>query len=248
MEKMEALLKRVRVSFKLFVGYRVRRMWMRDPYRHYPSELFSLTLPTAISQLRPETDFSVELGPPIKRDSWKDEPVSSVSASASGKNAATRSLPPLNPFSMLPPLAGTRKTSLTSLAAVSDEDDDSASSDEDDPRNQIIQSMGRLTLFDKEPQVKASRLLDAAYRFHGRSTNFELILATREMRTKYLLETMGVDVDTVAIEVGRHRESGNEHVRAFEEGLRRREYWHSPDVSIRSCWCLPPHRNPFTLL
>jgi hypothetical protein len=95
--------------------------------------------------------------------------------------------------------------------------------------------MKRLTLFDKEPQVKANRLLDAAYRYHGRSTTYELVIALREARTKYLLETMGVETDTITNEVGRIREGGPGHIRAMEGGLRRLEYWRSPDVSIYSC-------------
>jgi hypothetical protein len=191
--------------------------------------IISLTLLTVTSQLRPETDFSAELGPPIVRDSWRRD---SVSGSASGKNAATRSLRQLPPLSTLAPLARTRKTSLTSLTS---DNDGGSSSDEDDLSNQLVQSMRRLTLFDKEPQAKANRLLDAAYRFHGRSTAYDLVFSIQELRMKYRLESMGLDEDAIASEVGRLRDKNvTMHVRASEQGLRRREYWRSPDVSIRS--------------
>jgi hypothetical protein len=98
--------------------------------------------------------------------------------------------------------------------------------------------MKRLTLFDKGPQEKANRLLDAAYRFHGKSTNYHLVAATREMRTRYLLESMGVDVDTIANELERSRTNPNQHASALQDGLRRPEYWRSPNVSIRSRPCL----------
>lgn len=93
--------------------------------------------------------------------------------------------------------------------------------------------MRRLTVLDKGPGDKANRVFDAAFRFHGKSINYNLVAATREMKTKYVLESMGVDVDTMANELERPR-SHNPHVQAMEDGLRRPEYWQSPDVSIRS--------------
>ncbi|KAI0250357.1 fungal-specific transcription factor domain-containing protein [Lactifluus subvellereus] len=184
-----------------------------------------------LKRLRPETDFSAELGPPIVRGSWKDEPVPSTSSSASGKNTATRPLHQLPPLSTLAPQARTRKTSSTSLATPSD-DDGAASSDENFPGSQLIQSMKRLTLFDREPQAKANRLLDAAYRYHGRSTHGQLVLAAREMRTRYFLESMGVEADIITSEVGRLRESAPGHTHASKDGLRRPEYWRSPDWEL----------------
>jgi hypothetical protein len=182
-----------------------------------------------ISQLRPEIDFSAELGPPIVRDSWKDEP---VPLSAGGKNTTTWSFHQSPVLSTPGPLARDQTTASTSLPVLSD--DGGASSDEDDPASQLIQSFGRLTLLDRGPHVKANRLLDAAYRFHGKSTTFSLVIAAREARATYLLESIGADTDSIANEIEHIRESGHKSVRAIEEGLRRRDYWHSPDVSIHS--------------
>jgi Fungal specific transcription factor domain len=103
----------------------------------------------------------------------------------------------------------------------------------EDLLDKIIQKTQRLTLLDKQPQDKANRTLDAAVRFHGKSTNFYLIMATREMRMMYLLETTGAAADTVNNEIGRVATHGpDQHAQAFKGGLRRQEYWHSLDVSI----------------
>ncbi|KAI0301004.1 hypothetical protein B0F90DRAFT_1720863 [Multifurca ochricompacta] len=186
-----------------------------------------------LKRLRPETDFSTELGPPILRDSWKNDslPSSSTSISASTKTTSKRRLRQLPPLSTFAPLALSRKTSSTSLSAAS-ENDGCALSDEDDPANRLARTMRRLTLFGKEPQDKANRLLDGAFRYHGRSTNYNLVFAAREMRTRYFLESMGLDVDTISGELERVRGSANDHTRALEGGRRRQEYWRSPNWEL----------------
>ncbi|KAI9455319.1 fungal-specific transcription factor domain-containing protein [Lactarius psammicola] len=175
-----------------------------------------------LKRLRPEIDFSAELGPAVVRGSWKNEPLLSASTSIDGK-VTSQHLHQLPPLSSLAPLVLSRKPSSTSLSAVSD-DDEEALSDVDDLRDRLVQSMKRLSLFDKKPQEKASRLLDGAFRYHGRSTTYNLVSATRELRTRYLLESMGVDVASIAGEL----EKGNDHRNALEGGLRRQEYWHAP--------------------
>jgi hypothetical protein len=157
------------------------------------------------------------------RGSWKNESLPSASASICKK---TMSSHPHNqlPLSTLGPLVLSRKPSSTSLSAVSDGSEETLS-DVDDLKDRLIQSMKRLSLFDKGPQEKASRLLDGAFRYHGSSTTYKLVSATRELRTRFLLESMGVDV-------AGELEKGNDHRHALEGGLRRQEYWHSPDVSV----------------
>jgi len=102
----------------------------------------------------------------------------------------------------------------------------------EDPLDRIIQKTQRLTLLDKQPQDKANRVLDAAVRFHGKSTNFNLVMAAREMKMMYLLESTGAAADTVNNEVGRTTPGPDQHAQAMEGGLRRKEYWRSLDVSI----------------
>ena len=157
------------------------------------------------------------------RGSWKNE---SASASIGGKKKATQALHQLPPLSTFAPLALSRKPSSTSLSTVSG-DDGEALSDVDDLRDRLVQSMKRLSLFDKKPQDKASRLFDAAFRYHGRSTTYNLVSATRELRTRYFLESVGVDVGSMAGEL----EKGHDQRHTLEGGLRRQEYWHSPEVS-----------------
>jgi len=105
----------------------------------------------------------------------------------------------------------------------------------EDPMDRVIQKTQRLTLFDKQPQDKANRVLDAAVRFHGKSTNFNLVMAAREMRMMYLLESTGAAADTVNNEVGRTAHGPDQHAQALKEGSRRQEYWRSPDVSSHFC-------------
>jgi hypothetical protein len=164
------------------------------------------------------------------RGSWKNEPLHSASVSIGGKKITSQALHQLPPLSTLAPLVLSRKPSSTSLSAVSD-DDGEALSDVDDLRDRLVQSMKRLSLFDKKPQEKASRLFDSALRYHGRSTTYNLVSATRELRTRYFLESMGIDAGSSAGEL----EKGHDHRHVLEGGLRRQEYWHSPEVSIHYC-------------
>jgi hypothetical protein len=157
------------------------------------------------------------------RGSWKNEP----SSASMGKKTMTSHPFHQLPLSTLAPLVLSRKPSSTSLSAVSDGSGE-ALSDVDDLRDRLVQSMKRLSLFDKGPQEKASRLFDGAFRFHGSSTTYKLVSATRELRTRFLLESMGVDVGSMPGEL----EKGIDHRYALEGGLRRQEYWHSPEVSV----------------
>ena len=171
------------------------------------------------------------------RGSWKNEPLHSAPTSIGGKKITSQALHQLPPLSTLAPLILSRKPSSTSTSPVSD-DDGEALSDLDDLRDRLVQSMKRLSLFDKKPQEKASRIFDAALRYHGRSTTYNLVSATRELRTRYLVESMGANVGSNASEP----EKGRDHRHALEGGSRRQEYWHSPEVSIHffvHCYVFP---------
>jgi hypothetical protein len=114
----------------------------------------------------------------------------------------------------------------------------------EDLLDRVIQKTRRLTLFDRQPQVKANRDLDPATRFHGKSTNFSLILAAKEMRMMYLLESTGADTVNNEVERPSHGPDNLKHAQALESGLRRQEYWRSLDVSIH----LYPRQRFSTLL
>jgi len=105
--------------------------------------------------------------------------------------------------------------------------------------------MGRLTVLDKGASDKANRVYDVAFRFHGKSTNYDLVFATREMKTRYYLESMGGggDIDTMASELERAR-ANDPNTFALENGIRRQEYWRSPNVSIRSSLTLGCQAEP----
>ena len=168
------------------------------------------------------------------RDSWKNEPDSATSSPASGKKTSPVSLHHFHALSTLPPVALSRKTSLTSISAISDPEGNIPPDDApQDPLDRIIQKTQRLTLLDKQPQDKANRTLDAAVRFHGKSTNFYLVIAARQMRMKYLLESAGATADTINNEVERSANHGpDQHIQSLNWGIHRHEYWHSLDVSI----------------
>ncbi|KAI0267136.1 fungal-specific transcription factor domain-containing protein [Gloeopeniophorella convolvens] len=189
-----------------------------------------------LKRLRPEIDFSAELGPPVARGSWKNEPASPATPlPIEEKTAANRSLARYPSLPSLRSLAPSRKPSSTSLSAISDREHDTASddltSDEEGPGEELLQKMKRLTLLDKKPQDKANRLLDAALRYHGSSTTFKLVSATRELRSQYLLESMGVDSDVIAEGLKNVRGNGPESPYSFG-GLRREEYWRSTDWEL----------------
>jgi hypothetical protein len=112
---------------------------------------------------------------------------------------------------------------------MSDNEGNTPSDDAESPTDQLIKKTQRLTLLDKGPQDKANRGLDAAVRFHGKSTNFNLVMATREMKIRYLMESMGAAVEAITKEVERSRANGR------QGGLHRPEYWRAPEVSIYSC-------------
>ncbi|KAF8482796.1 fungal-specific transcription factor domain-containing protein [Russula ochroleuca] len=183
-----------------------------------------------LKRLRPETDFSTELGPPILRGSWKNEPVNPTSTPAGGETSP-RTLHQFHRLSTLAPLALSRKTSSTSLSAMSDHEGNIPSDDPDDPTDQLIRKTQRLTLLDKKTKDKANRKLDSAIRFHGKSTNFNLVMATRDMRTRYLMESMGAAVDTITNEAECSQANPNQYTLDMK-GRSRQEYWRSPDWEL----------------
>ncbi len=109
----------------------------------------------------------------------------------------------------------------------------------EDPLDRIVEQTQRLTLLDKRPQDKANRILDPAIRFHGKSTNFNLVMATREMRTMYLLESARGAADTVNnnVDCVRATPGLDQHAQpvTVKWGIQRQEYWCSPEVSIHFC-------------
>ncbi len=174
------------------------------------------------------------------RGSWRNDPDLPTSTSA-GRKKPTRPLHQFHSLSTLAPLALSHKASSASLSGNADHESD-AGSDAEDPKELLIQSMKRLSLLDRGPSDKANRIYDAAFRFHGKSTTYTLVSETREMKTRYFLESMGLDVDTITHELERVRVNPNVNAQAMEGGLRRAEYWRSPNVSIPSCAAMtPPH-------
>ncbi|KAI9569698.1 fungal-specific transcription factor domain-containing protein [Boletus coccyginus] len=140
LEKMEALLKRVSAF---------------PPFAWSKQHAFSLIV--AYSQLRPEADFSGELGPSVFRDAWKT-PSGSLQSNA------------------LPP---SRDTDLSS-------DGYTSSDSEEVGELSLSRGMKRLTIRGLEPTQDHRSSADNQVRFHGKSSCFKLIEPTRKLRDEHV--------------------------------------------------------------
>ncbi|KAI0703341.1 fungal-specific transcription factor domain-containing protein [Cerioporus squamosus] len=158
-----------------------------------------------LKRLRPESDFSAELGPPIPRDSWKTDPAPPASSSDKARSDSPKVL------EHSPTLA--RKQSLVSLTAPPPnhqgpeargtrtgfqlEHDASCSSLSDSSETDdlgelsVVRGMKRLTLRGLEPtEVSPDTYLDDnQLRFHGKSSSFKLISTTREFMQRHIVES-----------------------------------------------------------
>ncbi|THH20422.1 hypothetical protein EW146_g919 [Bondarzewia mesenterica] len=194
---------------------------------------------TLLRRLRPETDFMSELGPPFVRDSWKmDSPTkpatpSMASASVELKPAIAPPPPPLPLSAMsIPP----KLKNSTSRDGPSDEEYDEYSSDEyisesgsplrrDDDR--LNTSMKRLTFPGLELTDKGDISSDMRVRFHGSSSSFRLVEATRSLKIKRMNEILAADDESKdGRKEGRGRWPGK--VPSEESSFRRPEYWKAP--------------------
>ncbi|KAH7926730.1 hypothetical protein BV22DRAFT_1008428 [Leucogyrophana mollusca] len=191
LEKMEALLKRVS---QFYVHLRSAwRAWCRVC-------------------LRPEADFSEELGPPVIRDSWKTEAESarlpsphekssSPSAPSSrlkGSPASLRSnaLPPVGVSSAIVPSSRISSRSRGTPRSDTDSSDYFSSSESEEVGElSLSRGMKRLTIRGLEPAMEPaaenSPLMDSQVRFHGKSSCFKLIEPTRKLREEHMV-TLGV--------------------------------------------------------
>ncbi|KAI0743522.1 fungal-specific transcription factor domain-containing protein [Daedaleopsis nitida] len=189
-----------------------------------------------LKRLRPENDFSAELGPPIIRDSWKiadsAPPLSSSDKARSDSPKALEQHSPTlarkqslvsltaPPPNRACPFTSSEKTNVAAKSRIasgsgkkapnrgksrsrgqdagSNSDHDAScsslsdSSETDDLGElSVVRGMKRLTLRGLEPTEASpdSYMDDNQLRFHGKSSSFKLISATREFMQLHMHET-----------------------------------------------------------
>ncbi|KAA1473897.1 hypothetical protein DENSPDRAFT_931268 [Dentipellis sp. KUC8613] len=183
-----------------------------------------------LKRLRPEADFSAELGPPIVRDSWKtDAPPNDARTNS---NPAPR-LPPSIPVTSLPTNATRLIPRQPSFARIPGEglfdidrehvSDEQVSEDEDVFEIHLSKSMKRLRLHELEPDEKGDRSLDAQVRFHGSSSPFRLAAATRQLKLNRMNELKSEGASPV--DEARDQRPGHQ---VAESSSLREYFWRSP--------------------
>ncbi|KAI0047765.1 hypothetical protein FA95DRAFT_1492043 [Auriscalpium vulgare] len=194
-----------------------------------------------LKRLRPDADFSAELGPPVVRDSWKNDESGAYLRAPSAaphmeRKSSASSFTSRIPYPTLPSVTPIPRDRISSRASLSQEfasdaeqdnwpSDDYLSSDEEEP---LATTMKRLTLLEMDPQIKANRMLDNSVRFHGSSSSFKLVTVTRELKMKHLLEMIGVEDDSIMQDVAPPVPNVSEGPDVPDVDNRREEYWTAP--------------------
>ncbi|KAI0316023.1 fungal-specific transcription factor domain-containing protein [Amylostereum chailletii] len=179
-----------------------------------------------LKRLRPEIDFSKELGPPVVRDSWKKDsfhPESSSDLNKQERSPSSSSSPASHPHRNVPKTSGYH----------SDPDympeDDNHSADEEDPYEaelaRTIETMDkRLKLTEFMPSEKSDRRLDRRLRYHGSSSPHLLAAAAQEHRLKHFEA------------VGSHAPSSGDSppgpADRVWEGSHREMFWRAPEWEL----------------
>jgi hypothetical protein len=197
------------------------------------------------SQLRPESDFSEELGPIFVRDSWKTDPepprrLSPHETSSSPSVPSLRlkgspsgslrcsALPPVGVSNTINPSSGASSRSRRSAGTPRTDTDLSSdgytsSDSEEIGELSLSRGMKRLTIRGLEPAQDNPSLPDSQVRFHGKSSYFKLIETTRKLRDEHIHRVTGGDE--------RNRSSHDNATPVNTAALRRPEFWTTPSVS-----------------
>ncbi|KAL4073873.1 fungal-specific transcription factor domain-containing protein [Scleroderma citrinum] len=176
-----------------------------------------------LKRLRPEEDFSEELGPPIIRDSWKNdlEPCrqSLSPPSTLPSNLKTSSSGSLRPGS-LPLLSDAFSSSLHAADTDLSSEGDTFSESEEVGELSLSRGMKRLTERGLVPAQEIPYAADSQVRFHGKSSWFKLIEPIRKLREEHVYSvTSGPDSNGF---------SQNNINQVNAAATRRREFWTTP--------------------
>ncbi|KAK7057146.1 Zn(2)-C6 fungal-type domain-containing protein [Favolaschia claudopus] len=149
-------------------------------------------LEALLKQLRPDTDYTAELGPRIPRGAWKEDAVQPPSPS---KPSAKNSVPATD-------LRLATRLALNSHARRDINDSDSSSEDgysTSDSENWTTEGLStgsqRLTLHPLEPASAPEDTDIINTRFHGKSSLISLIEVTRRYKELHIAETSDNDFD-----------------------------------------------------
>ncbi|KAF8134641.1 fungal-specific transcription factor domain-containing protein [Boletus edulis] len=177
-----------------------------------------------LKRLRPEADFSEELGPLVIRDSWKTDPepprVSpplEKSTSPSASSVRHKGSPSGRSRSNALPSSRSTRT----LRSDTDLSSDGYTSSDSEEVGELSLSRGmkRLTIRGLEPTQDHRPITDNQVRFHGKSSCFKLIEPTRKLRDEHVNRLTG----------GEERScSSRDSTPIDAAALRRPEFWTTP--------------------
>lgn len=194
-----------------------------------------------LKRLRPEEDFSEELGPPIIRDSWKSDQDPGRPPSPHRKSSSPSAYPSnvrSSPSGSLPQISNTLAPS-SSRASIRSRNSggtprtdtdlsselDTSSETEEVGELSLSRGMKRLTIRGLEPAQEKPFLADSQVRFHGKSSWFKLIEQTRKLRDEHVYRVTG-GAESAAIH---QRNSSPVNAAA----TRRQEFWTTPSWELK---------------
>ncbi|KAJ7178492.1 fungal-specific transcription factor domain-containing protein [Mycena crocata] len=169
----------------------------RGPPKAYVTELEDRLerLEELLKQVRPDTDFTAELGPPIPRGAWKDEgtPVASSSRLRSNDSSPKTSLRLSTHLGLN---AHSRRDSVDSHS----DSDGFSSSDSEQMAEGLKGGPRRLTLHRTRSKSVDHDAVNT--RFHGKSSVATLIDATRRFKELHISDTLGTELQNPSVSSG----------------------------------------------
>lgn len=196
-----------------------------------------------LKRLRPEADFSEELGSPVVRDSWKHDaepqyrlspdqkslsPAAHLRSNGSPSVGTTGKFLPSSSVSIRSRRsAGTPRTD-TDLSS----DACTSSDSEEVGELSLSRGMKRLTIRGLEPAQVHGSVVDNQVRFHGKSSCFKLIEPTRKLREEHINRIFQESGSTDA-ESGTGSRSSPESASSVSfTPTRRPEFWTTPSWEL----------------
>ncbi|KAG2146394.1 fungal-specific transcription factor domain-containing protein [Suillus bovinus] len=192
-----------------------------------------------LKRLRPEADFSEDLGPPVVRDSWKQDEEPQYRYSPDEKSSSpvghlrsrgSPSVPPVGKFLPSSSVSVKSRRSVGTSRTDTDLSSDGCTSSESEEIGELSLSRGmkRLTIRGLEPAQDHGSLVDNQVRFHGKSSCFKLIEPTRKLREKHINRIFQESGSTDAESGSGSRSSPESTSSASSTPMRRPEFWTTP--------------------
>ncbi|KAG2111269.1 fungal-specific transcription factor domain-containing protein [Suillus discolor] len=192
-----------------------------------------------LKRLRPEADFSEDLGPPVVRDSWKHDAEPQYRRSPDEKSSSpvarlrsrgSPSLPPVGKFLPSSSVSVRSRRSAGTPRTDTDLSSDACTSSESEEVGELSLSRGmkRLTIRGLEPAQEHGSLVDSQVRFHGKSSCFKLIEPTRKLREEHINRIFQESGSTDAESGSGSRSSPESTSSVCFTPTRRPEFWTTP--------------------